>query len=72
MSRPVVSKWGLHFLGNSNGDKELHDLYSEKSQCQTATILVKGHGVAFTPDTKEQAYKEGYDNCAYCIGGSKR
>ena len=26
----------------------------------------------FTPDTLGQAHSEGYDNCAYCLGGSRR
>jgi hypothetical protein len=33
---------------------------------------MSGHGVEFVPDTIEQAHSENYDNCAKCIGNSRR
>jgi hypothetical protein len=51
---------------------EVHDLLRPKPNCQVEEILRAGHAVAFVPDTLEQAHKEGYDNCAYCIAGSTR
>ena len=71
MSYKVTTKFGLHYLGNTN-KKEVHDLRNEKTQCQVNEILVSGHGVAFSPDTLAQAHSEGYDNCAYCLGSSTR
>lgn len=74
MSYQIYNKLGHHYLGNANpnGDKEVHNLYNEKSQCQIDTILNNNHAVGFVPDTKEQAHSEGYDNCAWCIGSSTR
>ena len=61
------------FLGNSSPSKmEVHDLNNEKTQCQIDEIIRAGHAVVFSPDTLAQANSEGYDNGAYCIGGSKR
>jgi hypothetical protein len=61
-------------LGNTD-KKEVHDLDNEKTganECQIDEIVKAGHATTFSPDTREQAHKEGYDNCAYCIGGSER
>jgi len=59
------------FCGNTN-KKEVHDLDNEMKVCQIEEILGANHAVTFDPDTVEQAYKEGFDNCHYCIGGSTR
>lgn len=60
------------YLGNSSSSKmEVHDLLHETTNCQIDEIIAAHHAVVFEPDSKEQAHKEGYDNCAYCIGGSK-
>ena len=68
-SRPVDKR----YLGNSDlSHLEVHDLYNEKTQCQIDEIIQAGHAVVFTPDTLQQAHSEGYDNCAYCLGGSTR
>jgi hypothetical protein len=74
MAIPVSFKpLDKRFLGNSSpSHKEVHDLYKEKSQCQITKIIKAGHAVVFKPDTLTQAHSEGYDNCAYCIGGSQR
>lgn len=66
--------WGRRFVGNTN-KKEVHDLDNEKTgpnECQIDEIIAADHARIFSPDTLEQARKEGYDNCAYCIGESKR
>jgi len=61
------------FMGNDNvGHFEVHNLSNEQKLCQIDEILAAGHAVGFTPDTLSQARSEGYDNCAYCIGGSTR
>ena len=65
---PLYSK---RYCGNTN-KKEVHDLDNETTQCQIDEIIVAGHARTFTPDLLEQAHKEGYDNGAYCIGGSRR
>jgi len=65
---------GKRYVGNKN-KKEVHDLDNEKTgpnECQIDEIIKAGHARTFTPDTLEQAHEERYDNCAYCIGESKR
>jgi len=72
MATPVTTRPSAkQYLGNSS-TKEVHDLRSEKTQCQIGEIIRAGHGVTFLPDTLAQAKKEGYDACAWCIGGSTR
>jgi len=66
--------YGKRFVGNKN-KKEVHDLDNEKTgtnECQINEIIRAGHAVTFTPDTLSQAHSENYDNCAYCIGSSRR
>jgi len=74
MATPVFSRpTHKRFLGNRNpGHMEVHDLKNEQPQCQIDEIIRAGHAVVFTPDALSQAHSEGYDNCAYCIGGSRR
>ncbi len=72
MATPVKGRPpGKRYLGNTN-KKEVHDLHNETPQCQINEIIAAGHAVVFDPDTLGQAHREGYDNGAYCIGGSKR
>jgi hypothetical protein len=72
MSTPVYSRpIAKRFLGNTS-KKEVHDLSKETTQCQIDEIIRARHAVVFSPDTLAQAHPEGYDNCAYCIGGSTR
>jgi hypothetical protein len=62
------------YLGNKN-TKEVHDLDNEDSSpsgCQIDEIIRAGHAVEFTPDTLQTAHGLGYDNCAKCLGGSRR
>jgi hypothetical protein len=49
---------------------EVHDLDNEKTQCQIDEIIAAGHERPYT--SLEAAHAAGYDNCAYCIGGSNR
>ena len=71
MAYSTTTREGKRYLGNSN-TMEVHDLQNEKSQCQIDEIIAAGHAVGFRPDTLTQAHNEGYDNGAYCIGGSRR
>ena len=74
MATPIYSRpTNKKYLGNSDPDHmEVHDLLKEKPQCQIDEIIRSGNAVIFDPDTLEQAHNEGYDNGAYCIGGSMR
>lgn len=69
--QPTTSRIGLYYLGNKN-TTEVHLLANETTQCQIDEILAAGNAVRFIPDTLEEAHRNGYDNCAYCIGGSRR
>lgn len=61
------------YLGDNNQSKmEVHDLQNEQTNCQIDEFLRANHAVVFDPDILEQARSEGYDSCAYCIGGSTR
>ena len=72
MATPVYTRpTDKRYLGNSSpGHMEVHDLQNEKPQCQIDEIIEAENAVVFDPDTLEQAHQEGYDNGAYCIGGS--
>lgn len=75
MSRRFGSPlFGNRYCGNTN-KTEVHDLDHEDkspSGCQIDEIIRAGHARAFNPDSLVQANAEGYDNCAKCIGGSRR
>jgi hypothetical protein len=74
MAYPTRTRTGHRYLGNTN-KMEVHDQQKEdtsKAGCQIDEFLKAGHGVYFSPDTLEQAHKEAYDNCAKCIGSSRR
>ena len=47
---------------------EFHNLSKAKPQCQIAEIVANSHQKSFVPDTVEQAIREGFEPCAYCIG----
>lgn len=61
--------YGKRFCGNTS-KKEVHDLDNERVICQIDEIIRAGHAIPF--DTLQEARTQGYDNCAYCIGGSTR
>jgi len=71
MTTTTYSRPANRFLGNTN-KKEVHDLRNEKHNCQIDEIIRAGHAVVFSPDSLDQAHREGYDNCYWCIGGSTR
>ena len=60
---------GERYLGNTN-KKEVHDLDNESTNCQIDEIIHAGHDKPFT--SHSSAKSAGYDNCAYCLGGSNR
>ena len=63
---------GEQYLGNKN-KMEVHDLDNEKTspnQCQIDEIIRAGNDVPF--NSLAAAHNAGYDNCAWCIGDSKR
>lgn len=63
---------GERYLGNTN-KKEVHDLDNEKTasnQCQIDEIIKAGDDKPF--QILSAAHGAGYDNCAWCIGGSTR
>lgn len=71
--RPGYPVYGKRFLGNRNpGHMEVHDLDNEDVRCQIDEVIRARHAVVFSPDTVAQAHREGYDNCAYCLGRSSR
>lgn len=71
MAHRIYGRGTRRYLGNEN-TTEVHDLENEKTNCQIDEILAAGNAVGFTPDTLNQAHSEGYDNGAYCLGGSTR
>lgn len=80
--REGAPTFGHRYLGNTN-KMEVHDLDNEKTkphQCQIDEIIAAhnrncignrgGRVKNFEPDTLDQARREGFDNCKYCIGNS--
>lgn len=62
---------GEQYLANASpSKKEVHDLDNEKTNCQINEIIRAGHERPYT--SLASAHAVGYDNCAYCIGGSRR
>ena len=67
---PANSYVGLEYYGNSSPAKlEVHHVPSKTANCQLDEIK---DGVRFIPDNLEEAHKNGYDNCHWCLGGSTR
>jgi len=69
MRRYTGNMNGERYLGNTN-TTEVHDLDNEKTNCQIDEIIKAKHDKPFNSLT--DARSAGYDNCAYCIGGSTR
>lgn len=62
---------GQRYLANASPSKrEVHDLDNENTNCQIDEIIRAGNDRPY--DSREAANRDGYDNCAYCIGGSNR
>ena len=63
--------YGAKYCANASpSKKEVHDLDNEKTQCQINEIIAAGHAVPL--NSLQDAHNQGFDNCAYCIGGSTR
>jgi len=60
---------GERFLGNTK-EMEVHDLDNENANCQIDEIIKAGHDKPFV--SLAVAKLTGYDNCAWCLGGSTR
>ena len=63
---------GERYLGNTN-KMEVHDLDNEKTganECQIDEIICAGNDRPY--DSLRAAHSAGYDNCAWCTGGSSR
>ena len=60
---------GERYLGNTH-KMEVHDLDNEKVACQIDEIIGAGHDKPF--NSLNEAHAMRFDNCAYCIGNSKR
>jgi hypothetical protein len=66
--------YGKRYCGDTN-KMEVHDFsYEDRRQfaCQIDNVIASGCARSFTPDTLEQAHKEGYMSCAFCIGISSK
>ncbi|HEX8319166.1 MAG TPA: hypothetical protein VF632_12280 [Longimicrobium sp.] len=62
---------GERYLANkSPSKKEVHDLDNEQTNCQINEIITAKNDKPY--DSQKAANDAGYDNCAYCIGNSKR
>jgi hypothetical protein len=62
---------GERYLANASPSKrEVHDLDRETTQCQINEIIAAGNDRPF--NSLEAAHAQGYDNCAYCLGSSRR
>ncbi|KAB2902187.1 MAG: hypothetical protein F9K27_17580 [Anaerolineae bacterium] len=62
---------GERYLANASPSKrEVHDLDNENTNCQIDEIIQAGNDSPY--NSLEAARRDGYDNCAYCIGGSTR
>ena len=60
---------GERYCGNTSS-KEVHELDQETKNCQIDEIIGKGHDRPF--NTLPEAHAAGYDNGAWCLGGSRR
>ena len=65
---------GERYLANkSPSKKEVHDLDNEKTgtnQCQIDEIIKAKNDKPY--NSLSDARRDGYDNCAYCLGSSAR
>jgi hypothetical protein len=62
---------GERYLANASPSKrEVHDLDNEKTNCQIDEIIRARNDRPYT--SLDAAHRDGYDNCAYCIGSSNR
>lgn len=69
MRRHTGNMNGERYLANVN-TTEVHDLDNERTSCQIDEIIRAGHDRPYSSLTS--AHNAGFDNCHWCIGGSKR
>ena len=62
-------RYEKRFLGNTH-TLEVHDTENEKSSCQLDEILL-AHRKWYDTLAEARADKD-YDNCAHCLGNSRR
>jgi hypothetical protein len=62
--------WERYLANGSPSQKEVHDLDRETARCQIDGIIRAGNDVPY--DSLDAAHRDGYDDCAHCIGGSTR
>ncbi len=67
---------GKRIIGDDNPEHyynahhhHVHDLDSERPGCEIDQIVAHRHVRTFNPDTLEQAKREGYVPCSWCLGG---
>jgi hypothetical protein len=72
----LARRYGEPFYGSKYlGIKDkliVHDMDYESNMCRINELLEKFKVIPFTPDSIDQAYTEGYDNCGWCIGGGMK
>ena len=69
MRRPSPPLNGARYCANKN-QMEVHDLDNENTNCQIDEIIRAGNAVPY--NNLSEARAAGYDNCAWCLGGSTR
>ncbi len=69
MRRPSPPLNGARYCANKN-QMEVHDLDNENTNCQIDEIIRAGNAVPY--NNLSEAHAAGYDNCAWCLGGSTR
>lgn len=62
---------GQRYLANtSSGKRDVHDLANGNANCQIDEIIRAGNEWPYT--SLAAAHAAGYDNCFWCLRGSKR
>ena len=46
----------------------VHKLEKENNACDIEEIIAKENAVVFSPDKLNEAHRQGYNNCEYCLG----
>jgi len=65
----MARRYSERYLANVK-TREVHDLDNETSQCQIDEIIQAGNEKPY--NSLQAAHNDGFDNCHYCIGNSKR
>ena len=69
MRRNTGNMRGEQYCGNTH-KMEVHDLDRETTNCQVNEIILAGHDRPF--NSLAEAHGAGFDNCAWCLGSSRR